>query len=218
MCWSSTCVVKCQSANFCSGWTFDDKFDWKLDDYRIDISLINNSMFCDCETISTKYLTMAICLAMTFGRLGSVLTSNIIGMFIERDCELIFNSFSGLVLVCFVLSFFKVKWYGRLKFSLFYLLSIISESLSSLNSLSSPVILAISSRFSLSSFFLSSTAKGIRRVCDLVKTFAMWSDSMNFIARNIEISTFWFKSRLDSFEELWIVGRRDGSSWVDREF
>lgn len=72
----------------------------------INISLINSIL---CDTIPSKYLTMAICLAMTFGRLGSVLTSNIIGIFIETDCGLIFNIFAGLVLVCFLLSLYKIK-------------------------------------------------------------------------------------------------------------
>lgn len=71
----------------------------------VNISLINSIL---CETIPPKYLTMAICLAMTFGRLGSVLTSNLIGVFIESECVIIFNSFAGLVFICFLLSFFKV--------------------------------------------------------------------------------------------------------------
>lgn len=72
----------------------------------INISLINSIL---CETIPPKNLTMAICLAMTFGRLGSVLTSNIIGLFIESECEIIFNIFAGFVFVCFLLSFCKIK-------------------------------------------------------------------------------------------------------------
>lgn len=72
----------------------------------INISLINSIL---CETIPAKYLTMAICLAMTFGRLGSVLTSNVYANFIETNCELIFNIFASFVCLCFVLSFHKIK-------------------------------------------------------------------------------------------------------------
>lgn len=72
----------------------------------VNISLINSIL---CDTIPAKYLTMAICVAMTFGRLGSVLTSNIYAIFIESNCALIFNIFASMVLFCFVLSFTKIK-------------------------------------------------------------------------------------------------------------
>lgn len=71
----------------------------------INISLINSIL---CDVIPAKFRTMAICLAMTFGRLGSVITSNFIGVFIETHCQILFNSLTIVLFLCFLFSFYKV--------------------------------------------------------------------------------------------------------------
>lgn len=48
---------------------------------------------------------MAVCVSMMFGRLGSTVSSNLIGYLLERNCELTYYVFSGVVFVCFLVSF-----------------------------------------------------------------------------------------------------------------
>lgn len=49
---------------------------------------------------------MAVCIALMFGRLGTVVGSNMLGVLLENYCELTFVIPSVLLIVCGVLSFF----------------------------------------------------------------------------------------------------------------
>lgn len=53
-----------------------------------------------------NHRSMAVCVAMLFGRLGSVLASNFIGSFVEDYCELTYYALASLVAVCLLISFF----------------------------------------------------------------------------------------------------------------
>lgn len=53
---------------------------------------------------------MAICVSMLFGRLGTALSTNIIGFLLETSCELTYYIFSGIVLLCFTVSFVLPSW------------------------------------------------------------------------------------------------------------
>lgn len=68
----------------------------------INVSVINSAA---CDAIPTNLRSMAVCVAMLFGRLGSVITSNFIGNFIEVYCEFTHYTLASLVAVCFMISF-----------------------------------------------------------------------------------------------------------------
>lgn len=69
----------------------------------INVSVINSSA---CDAIPTNLRSMAVCVSMLFGRLGSVLTSNFIGNFMEIHCEFTHYTLASLVTICFLISFF----------------------------------------------------------------------------------------------------------------
>lgn len=56
---------------------------------------------------------MAVCISLMFGRLGSVVGANIVGVLLDSQCELTFW-ISGVSLIgCGVLSFFIPNIYKR---------------------------------------------------------------------------------------------------------
>ncbi|XP_013137719.1 PREDICTED: synaptic vesicle glycoprotein 2C-like [Papilio polytes] len=55
------------------------------------------------ELFPTKYRAMAICLSMMMGRVGSMVGSNLIGLFLETNCGASFYLFGGIIIVCAVL-------------------------------------------------------------------------------------------------------------------
>lgn len=69
----------------------------------INVSVINSAA---CDAIPTNLRSMAVCVAMLFGRLGSVMTSNFIGNFVEIYCEFTHYTLASIVAVCFAISFF----------------------------------------------------------------------------------------------------------------
>lgn len=64
----------------------------------VNVSVINVSA---CDAIPTNLRSMAVCVAMLFGRLGSVIASN----FIEDYCEFTHYTLASLVAICFGISF-----------------------------------------------------------------------------------------------------------------
>ncbi|CAH0554072.1 unnamed protein product [Brassicogethes aeneus] len=52
---------------------------------------------------------MAICLTMTAGRLGSILTSSLVGLMLEFNCSMTFWLYSAILLVCIGLAFIFPK-------------------------------------------------------------------------------------------------------------
>lgn len=48
---------------------------------------------------------MAVCVAMMFGRLGTTISTNVLGLTLESNCEALFYSFSGICAFCCILSF-----------------------------------------------------------------------------------------------------------------
>jgi MFS transporter, VNT family, synaptic vesicle glycoprotein 2 len=48
---------------------------------------------------------MAVCVTMMFGRLGNFGSANLIGIFLEENCQLTYQVFAGLMFVCLVVSF-----------------------------------------------------------------------------------------------------------------
>ncbi|XP_073952732.1 putative transporter SVOPL [Choristoneura fumiferana] len=52
------------------------------------------------ELFPTRIRAMAVCLSMMMGRLGSVVGSNLIGVFMRTNCGVSFYLFGGLLLVC----------------------------------------------------------------------------------------------------------------------
>ncbi|XP_063547949.1 uncharacterized protein LOC134755351 [Cydia strobilella] len=52
------------------------------------------------ELFPTRYRAMAICLSMMMGRVGSVVGSNLIGVFMRVNCGISFYLFGGLLLAC----------------------------------------------------------------------------------------------------------------------
>ncbi|KAG7310148.1 hypothetical protein JYU34_004701 [Plutella xylostella] len=55
------------------------------------------------ELFPTKLRAMAVCLSLMFGRVGSVLGSNVIGILLETSCGVSFYLFGGLLIVCSLL-------------------------------------------------------------------------------------------------------------------
>ncbi|XP_053605265.1 synaptic vesicle glycoprotein 2C-like isoform X2 [Plodia interpunctella] len=51
------------------------------------------------ELFPTKYRAMAVCLCMMLGRVGSMVGSNLIGIFLQTNCGLSFYIFGGLLIV-----------------------------------------------------------------------------------------------------------------------
>lgn len=51
------------------------------------------------------YSSMAVCVAMMFGRLGSTVSTNLIGSLLEQNCTLTYNVFSSMVVICLLVSF-----------------------------------------------------------------------------------------------------------------
>lgn len=68
----------------------------------VNVSVINVSA---CDAIPTNLRSMAVCVAMLFGRLGSVIASNFIGNFVEDYCEFTHYVLASLVAICFGISF-----------------------------------------------------------------------------------------------------------------
>ncbi|CRK93837.1 CLUMA_CG007364, isoform A [Clunio marinus] len=68
----------------------------------MNVTVINSAV---CDLIPTHLRAMAVCVAMMFGRLGSSVTTNLIGYFLERNCEMTYNFLAALVLVCLAISF-----------------------------------------------------------------------------------------------------------------
>ncbi|XP_062564069.1 uncharacterized protein LOC134226948 [Armigeres subalbatus] len=54
----------------------------------------------------TNLRAMAVCIALMIGRMGSVVGSNMLGILLEKHCELTFGIASVLLIICGVLSFF----------------------------------------------------------------------------------------------------------------
>ncbi|XP_041780215.1 synaptic vesicle glycoprotein 2B-like [Anopheles merus] len=74
------------------------------------ISVVNA---CTIDLYPTNLRAMAVCISLMFGRLGSIVGSNLVGFLLDTHCELTFW-ISGLLLVgCGVLSFFIPNIYKR---------------------------------------------------------------------------------------------------------
>uniref|UniRef100_A0A182RL79 Major facilitator superfamily (MFS) profile domain-containing protein n=1 Tax=Anopheles funestus TaxID=62324 RepID=A0A182RL79_ANOFN len=74
------------------------------------ISVVNA---CTVDLYPTNLRAMAVCISLMFGRLGSIVGSNLVGFLLDTRCELTFW-ISGLLLVaCGVLSFFIPHIYKR---------------------------------------------------------------------------------------------------------
>uniref|UniRef100_A0A182W337 Major facilitator superfamily (MFS) profile domain-containing protein n=1 Tax=Anopheles minimus TaxID=112268 RepID=A0A182W337_9DIPT len=74
------------------------------------ISVVNA---CTVDLFPTNLRAMAVCISLMFGRLGSVVGANIVGMLLDSQCELTFW-ISGISLIgCGVLSFFIPNIYKR---------------------------------------------------------------------------------------------------------
>ncbi|XP_058058028.1 synaptic vesicle glycoprotein 2B-like [Anopheles bellator] len=74
------------------------------------ISVVNA---CTVDLFPTNLRAMAVCISLMFGRLGSVVGANIVGILLDSHCELTFW-ISGVSLIgCAVLSFFIPKIYSR---------------------------------------------------------------------------------------------------------
>uniref|UniRef100_A0A182NCP9 Major facilitator superfamily (MFS) profile domain-containing protein n=1 Tax=Anopheles dirus TaxID=7168 RepID=A0A182NCP9_9DIPT len=74
------------------------------------ISVVNA---CTVDLFPTNLRAMAVCISLMFGRLGSVVGANIVGMLLDSHCELTFW-ISGISLIgCGVLSFFIPNIYKR---------------------------------------------------------------------------------------------------------
>jgi hypothetical protein len=48
---------------------------------------------------------MAICCAMMFGRFGTTVSTNILGVLLEKNCSETFYSFSGICVLCCIVAF-----------------------------------------------------------------------------------------------------------------
>lgn len=72
----------------------------------INISIINSII---CDAIPTNLRSMAVCVAMLFGRLGSVAAANLFGQFSETYCSFTHYGFASLLTICFVISFMLPK-------------------------------------------------------------------------------------------------------------
>ena len=68
----------------------------------INVSVINGAAV---NLFPTHLRAMAVCVSMLFGRLGSALSSILIGYLLERNCELTFYIYAGVALLCFFMSF-----------------------------------------------------------------------------------------------------------------
>uniref|UniRef100_A0A182YJP5 Major facilitator superfamily (MFS) profile domain-containing protein n=2 Tax=Anopheles stephensi TaxID=30069 RepID=A0A182YJP5_ANOST len=74
------------------------------------ISVVNA---CTVDLFPTNLRAMAVCISLMFGRLGSVVGANIVGLLLDSQCELTFW-ISGVSLIgCGVLSFFIPNIYKR---------------------------------------------------------------------------------------------------------
>ncbi|XP_058116262.1 synaptic vesicle glycoprotein 2B-like [Anopheles ziemanni] len=74
------------------------------------ISVVNA---CTVDLFPTNLRAMAVCISLMFGRLGSVVGANIVGILLDSHCELTFW-ISGVSLIgCGVLSFFIPNIYKR---------------------------------------------------------------------------------------------------------
>ncbi|XP_063705657.1 synaptic vesicle glycoprotein 2B-like [Culicoides brevitarsis] len=69
----------------------------------VSISVISNGVV---ALFPTKVRAMAVCIILMCGRLGTTVGSNIVGVFIESNCEATFAFFSIVVLVAACLNFF----------------------------------------------------------------------------------------------------------------
>ncbi|XP_053698156.1 synaptic vesicle glycoprotein 2B-like [Sabethes cyaneus] len=67
----------------------------------ISISLINGAAV---SLFPTNVRAMAVCLSLMMGRLGSVAGTNLIGLIIDRNCNLTFILFAGCSLICALLT------------------------------------------------------------------------------------------------------------------
>ncbi|XP_047531889.1 organic cation/carnitine transporter 7-like isoform X1 [Vanessa atalanta] len=52
------------------------------------------------ELFPTKFRAMAVCLSMMMGRVGSMVGTNLIGLFLETNCGVSFYLFAGVIMVC----------------------------------------------------------------------------------------------------------------------
>jgi len=68
----------------------------------VNVATINGAAV---DLFPTHLRTMAVCISMMMGRLGSALSSNLIGNLIETNCELTYYLFAGIIFVCFAISF-----------------------------------------------------------------------------------------------------------------
>jgi MFS transporter, VNT family, synaptic vesicle glycoprotein 2 len=68
----------------------------------VNVSTINSAA---CDLFPTHLRAMAVCMSMLFGRLGSVASSNFIGFMIDKNCELTYYLYAGLMFICFLASF-----------------------------------------------------------------------------------------------------------------
>lgn len=67
----------------------------------VNVSLINSAA---CELFPTHLRGMGVCIAMLFGRFGSVVSANFMGFMIEDHCALTINLYAGISFVCLLVS------------------------------------------------------------------------------------------------------------------
>ncbi|XP_065085913.1 putative transporter SVOPL [Ochlerotatus camptorhynchus] len=67
-------------------------------------AVVVNAIIVDLYPTSLR--AMAVCIALMVGRLGSVVGSNMLGILLERHCELTFGIASVLLIICGLLTFF----------------------------------------------------------------------------------------------------------------
>uniref|UniRef100_A0A1Y9HAI4 Major facilitator superfamily (MFS) profile domain-containing protein n=1 Tax=Anopheles farauti TaxID=69004 RepID=A0A1Y9HAI4_9DIPT len=68
---------------------------------------------CTVDLFPTNLRAMAVCISLMFGRLGSVVGANIVGMLLDSQCELTFWISGFSLMGCGVLSFFIPNIYKR---------------------------------------------------------------------------------------------------------
>ncbi|XP_052865707.1 synaptic vesicle glycoprotein 2B-like [Anopheles cruzii] len=74
------------------------------------ISVVNA---CTVDLFPTNLRAMAVCISLMFGRLGSVVGANIVGILLDSHCELTFWISGVSLIACAVLSFFIPNIYSR---------------------------------------------------------------------------------------------------------
>uniref|UniRef100_A0A182INB7 Major facilitator superfamily (MFS) profile domain-containing protein n=1 Tax=Anopheles atroparvus TaxID=41427 RepID=A0A182INB7_ANOAO len=68
---------------------------------------------CTVDLFPTNLRAMAVCISLMFGRLGSVVGANIVGVLLDTNCELTFWISGVSLIACGVLSFFIPNIYKR---------------------------------------------------------------------------------------------------------